>query len=211
VVLALIGILATVGVTQLVPKQGPAVKAMVNSLYGALSEARSLARASGQPVALTTSGTGTSITINYGIATFDAAGNVTGIQAGGPTGTYSVASDGYRVSGYAFIDAGDASGVTGTPTLQTALTAANAGPNLGLSGTVWSTYLFPSSGATTTTFYFLPSGQAARDFHVNVVGGSNGLGGASSPVGSILVTSTGTIYRYYKPTAGDSTSSWKRL
>lgn len=194
VVLVIVGILAVLGVVLRSDRNGPAVQGTLVAVAGALEEARGMARATGQTVTLTPSGSGTGLTLTYQVT-------------GGPSGQYSQGAD-RSAFRFCFIDPDGSSAPASTAItdLKTALQGVTAG----------GTTLFPASSAAWTTnvfnsasvVQFLSNGSVSSEGFVAVVGATNGVAIPDGPVGIILIDDSGTLYRYYRST---STSAWRRL
>ncbi|MBK8727222.1 MAG: prepilin-type N-terminal cleavage/methylation domain-containing protein [Holophagaceae bacterium] len=85
VVLAILGVLAA-AVSFSTDKRPAAVRGATDAVYAAITEARGLARSLGQPVAIETSGIGSSLGFDYAQAKYDAGGALTGLEVGGTLG-----------------------------------------------------------------------------------------------------------------------------
>jgi prepilin-type N-terminal cleavage/methylation domain-containing protein len=217
VVLAIVGVLSLAFVSRW--DKGPAaVRGAAESVAGALAEARSLATATGQPVALRTSGTKAAMTLAWGIAKFNAAGALTGIEANGPQGSFSFGADVSRDFRNAMVDAGGSqlTDVALSPDLAEALKAANDNNQDAFkyapSEETFANPLFAADGSPRTEIFFSPNGRCSQAFSVGVVGLAGGkLPSPKKPAAMVLVSREGIITRFFKPVADDPASPWKRM
>ena len=194
VVLVIVGVLTMAYAAYHSDKNGPAVKGAINTLYGTLADAQSLARGTGTTVTLTPSGTGSQAVLTYTSTATDA-----------PQGQYLFASD-TSTARFCMVDL-DGSSTAGSAALASLKgdldsAAVNATPIFGT--TAWTQSLFDAS----KTFRFNSNGTANMDAYVLVVGATNGVAQLSGPVGIILVNASGNMFRYYR---ASSSSAWVRL
>lgn len=194
VVLAIVGILTVAYVSYRSDKNGPAVRGAINSIYGALVDARTMARGSGVAVTLTPSGTGSQAVLTYQTA-----------LANGPQGQYMHATD-PSVARFCIVDM-DGSSTAGSAAIASLKgdlqsTAVNSTAIFG--ATAWTQSLFDSS----KTFMFNSNGTANADAFVAIVGSTSGAAQNNGPVGIILVNASGNIYRYFR---ANTSSAWVRL
>lgn len=192
VVIFIVGVLAVAGVWMRQDRYGPAVKGALNDLTGAFTEARSMARSSGNRITVTPAGSGTTASLAYQIP-------------GGLQGTY-VHNASRRTSDHSMIDVDGTStlGAEAIESLKGALESTAIGGGAVFTTGVWTTSLFDPATPVT----FLNNGTADREGFVAVVGARSGLPIPNGPTGVLLVTTSGTIYRYYRP---DPTAPWTRL
>jgi len=189
VVMAIVGVLALVAVAYRMDRMGPAVKGALQDINGTLSDARTLARSSGQAVTLTPGGTNTTATLTYSTT---------------PPRAYTHAADN-SAANYCLVDMDG----TGNPTAD-ALTSLKTAIGAALGGVD----VFPTAAWQVNAFHCTPAlqfntnGSANRAAYVAVIGQRNGLMMPDGPIGILLVSATGNMYRYYR---ASSTSSWTRL
>jgi len=189
VVMAILGVLALVAVTYRMDRMGPAVKGAMQEINGALSDARTLARSSGQTISLTPSGTGTTARLTYSTT---------------PIGEFDLAADA-SAANYCLVDFSG----TGNPT-SSALTSLRTAIGSALGGVD----VFPTAAWQVNAFNCSPvlqfntNGAANHAAFVAVVGQRNGLMMPDGPIGILLISASGNIYRYYR---ASDTSSWTRL
>lgn len=202
VVMVILGVLAAVGMNMLGGgRQAPAVRGTLNTLMGALSEAKSMARSTGTQVYLQTSGSGVDdIAIRYGAD--DGAGGISATQT---NGIYTQAGDGRNVNAYAVIDINGAqyASTAPSPALSSALLTALTG-----SGSL-PPPLF--KGTTNRTYYFDGAGRINQSAFIAVHGGRSGSVDKSGPVGIIILSPTSGIYGYYKTSASNNSEAWKPI
>ena len=204
-VVVIIGILAVAGGTMSGAAQPAAVKGTLNSLYGILVEARTVARSTGRTVTLTTSGHQETMQLS-----FPSQGD--GAPAPAALTTWLRTSGGTSVSQYSGVDnenwpiytqaAPNLDPLTGAETTIAALFTGGVLPGS-------SAKLF--TGSTNTSLSFDATGRANRDFYVYVGGMRNGASYPSAPVGLVLVTRASGVHAFYKPNAGDKNVPWQRL
>lgn len=189
VVMAIVGVLALVAVTYRMDRMGPAVKGALQDINGTLSDARTLARSTGLAVTLTPSGANTTATLTYSTT---------------PLRAYDHGADS-STSDYCLVDMSG----TGNPTAD-ALTSLRTAIGAALSGVD----VFPTAAWQINAFncnpalQFNTNGTANHAAYVAVVGQRNGLMMPDGPIGIILVSATGNMYRYYR---ASNSSSWTRL
>lgn len=192
VVIFIVGVLAVAGVWMRQDRYGPAVKGALNDLAGVFTEARSMARNSGNRITVTPAGAGTTASLAYQIP-------------GGPQGAYAHDAS-RRTSDHSMIDVDGTStlGAEAIEDLKGALESTGIGGGAVFTAGIWTTSLF-NPGTPVT---FLNNGTTDREGFVAVVGARNGLPVPNGPAGILLVTTSGTIYRYYR---SDPTAPWTRL
>lgn len=192
VVLVIVGILATVGVAMVTDRKSPSVKAATLNLAATLSDARALARGSGQAVTLTPSGSGASLVLSY-------------VAASGQTGSYIHAADG-QAARYSLIDTTGSStpAAAAITSLQSALQDTKAGASKIFTAGVWSTNVFDASAG----LVYAGNGSLNKEAYVAIVGSVNGVPMPKGAVGIILLNASGNIYRYYRTGPG---ANWQRL
>jgi prepilin-type N-terminal cleavage/methylation domain-containing protein len=206
VVMAIVGILAVVAGNWYGAEQPAAVKGTVNTLYGALAEARTVAQTTGRTVTLTTTGHQATLTLS-----FPPQGDVDPPPQA-PT-TWTQAANGAAAARYSGIDsdgnwpiyaqaAPNPDPLTGGVAAISALFTNGVQP--GVAGKLF-------TGTTNTAMSFDATGHANRDFYVFVGGLRNGASYASAPVGLVLVTRANGIHAFYKSNAGDANAPWQRL
>ena len=213
VVLVIAGVLSVAYATYRQDNYSPAVRGAMNGIFSALQDARTMARGTGKSVIFGASGTGSSATLTYtarltGLIT-DTTTNVTQ-QAS--TGTYVHASD-PSVARYCMVDL-DGSSTAGSAaigSLSSKLSSLTVNGTTTFGSTAFSRSIFNPANYTSTTttpFWFNGNGTANTDAYVVVVPAVNGTARSDGPVGVILVSASGNIYRYYR---SNSTSPWVRL
>jgi len=192
VVLVIVGILAGLGVAFRSDRNGPAVQGTLMAVAGAMTEAREMARGTGQTIPLAVTGSGEGLTLSYQVT-------------GGPSGQFLQGADRSAMR-FCFIDtdgtAGPAAAALGN--LKGSLETTQAGGTQIFKTSLWGNNLFKGGTATN----FLSSGRVDAEGYVAVVGAANGIALTNGPVGIVLLDSSGTIYRYYR---SSPTASWRRL
>ena len=206
-VVVIIGILAVAGGTMSGATQPAAVKGTLNSLYGILVEARTVARSTGRTVTLTTSGHQETLQI-----TFPSQGDVTPVPANQALTTWLRTAGGTSASQYSGVDnvnwpiytqaTPNPDPLKGEDDAIKALFTLGKLP--GASGKLF-------TGSLNTSMSFDATGRANQDFFVYVGGMRNQASYPSAPVGLVLVTRANGVHAFYKPNAGDSTVPWQRL
>lgn len=209
-VVVIIGILAVAGGTMSGAAQPAAVKGTLNSLYGILVEARTVARTTGRMVTLTTSGHQGTLQL-----TFPSQGDVTPVPDGQALTTWLRSAGGTSASQYSGIDTNGSWPVytQAAPVPDPLLGNEPAIAALFTSGTPPGVTgkLFTGADTDASTFSFDATGRANRDFYVYVGGMRNGASYPSAPVGLVLVTRASGVHAFYKPNAGDANVPWQRL
>jgi len=219
VVLAIVGILAGVGLNFSISRPSTAVRGVTNDLYGVLQSAQNLARNSGRNVALQTSGTepAKTLTLQYGFFVQRADGTDDFTQGPGSTPANPVMGSmvlDTSLSRYAQV--GDAS------TSQISSASPNPAPGSDSTLSTLEPSSFWSSGANNlfagaatpsspATLYFRPDGRPSLDFYVQIVGVRSGTVGTDLPLGLILASQSNGILAFQKTNSGDSTKPWRRL
>lgn len=208
VVMAIIGVLALVAGNWYGATQPAAVKGTLNSMVGALNEARTVAQTTGRTVTLTTSGAQANLQIS-----FPSLGDVTPAPANQALTIWRRDAAGRDAMRFSGVD-------TNASWPVYAQAAPNPDPLVGGVAAVTALFTngtFPGTsaklftGTTNSTFFFDSSGRASADFYVYVGGMRNGASYPSAPVGLVLVTRANGIHAFYKPNAGDAASPWQRL
>lgn len=219
VVLAIVGILAGVGLNFSISRPSTAVRGVTNDVYGVLQTAQTLARNSGRNVALQTSGTepGKTLKLEYGFFVQKADGTDDLTQGPGSTASNPVMGAlviDLSLSRYAQI--GDAS----TNQFSSASPSPSPGTDSILSAiepsSFWSTgannlFAGRTSPTSPATLYFRPNGQPSLDFYVPIVGVRSGTIGTDLPLGLILASQSNGLLAFQKANSGDSTKPWRRL
>lgn len=192
VVLVIVGILATVGVTMVTDRKSPSVKAATMNLAATLEDARALARGSGQAVTLGTTGSGADVVLTY-----------TG--AGGQTGSYIHSADS-QAAHYSLIDAAGTSkpAADALASLKSSLKDTQAGGTSLFTTGMWSTNAFGSGAG----LVYAGNGTLNKEAYVTVVGSVNGVPMPQGAVGVILLNASGNIYRYFRTSPA---ATWQRL
>ena len=210
VVLVIAGILSVVYATYRHDNYSPAVRGAMNIIYGTLVDARTMARGSGKQIVFGATGTGSNVVLTYTTTMTGPTvwGSVTQQAA---TAQYAFASD-PSVARFCMVDLDGttAAGSAALSNLQTKLQSLSVNGTAAFGSTAWSLSIFnPANyGASTTTpFWFNGNGTANTDGFVMVVPAANGTALANGPVGIILVSASGNIYRYYRSNSG---SAWVR-
>ena len=209
VVLVIVGIVAVTAGAWYSPSTPASVKGTLNGLVGILSDARSVARATGRTVTLTTGGNQANLSIS-----FPTQGDVSPIPANQPTTTWLRSAAGKEATHVAAIDNANTSWTVYTQS------APNPDPLAGNVPVIKS--LFTNStppgvtgnlfqGTTHPLVFFDSTGRPNIDFYVYVGGMRKGASYASAPVGLVLVSRTNGIHAFYKSNAGDTTAPWQRL
>ena len=220
VVLAIIGILAGVGLNFSISRPSTAVRGVTNDVFGVIRAAQALARNSGRNVALQASGTepGKTLKLQYGFFAQNADGSDDFTKGPGSTAANpvmgSLAIDS-SLSRYAQI--GDA--ISGQ--LSSASPSPSPGSDAVLSGAAlepsafWanSNMLFNGSAspASPATIYITPDGRPTQDFFIPIVGVRSGTVGTDLPVGIILCSRANGLLAFLKANSGDSSKPWRRL
>ncbi len=219
VVLAIIAILAGVGLNFSISRPSTAVRAVTNDVYGVLHAAQNLARNSGRNVALQASGTegAATLRLQYGFFVQKADGTDDFTQGPGSTPQNPVLGE-LRIDTFhsRYAQVGDAStnqagamSTSPTPSSDTILKSIE-------SASFWSSSsnnLFTGSGTPTSpaVFYFLPDGRPSKDFYVPIVGVRSGTTAPSLPVGLVLASQGRGLLGFLKSTSNDSSIPWQRL
>ena len=219
VVLAIIGILAGVGLNFSISRPSTAVRGVTNDVYGLLLAAQNLARNSGRNVALQTQGTepGKTLQLQYGFFVQKADGTDDLTQGPGAT-------VGNPVMGQLTIEPALSryAQVVDAATNQFAAVSPSPSPN---SDTVLQTFesssfwtnagnmLFSGSPspASPAVFYIQPDGRPSQDFFIPIVGVRSGTVGPDLPLGLILVSRNSGYLSFLKSVSNDSTKKWQRL
>ncbi len=208
VVVVIIGVVALVTGTWYGAAQPAAVKGTVNSLVGALADARTVAQSTGRTVTLTTSGDQPDLTI-----TFPSQGDILPAPANQALTTWRRDAAGRDATRYSGIDSSAAwpvyaQAVPNPDPLTGGVTAIKSlftnGANPGTSAKLF-------TGTANSSFFFDSTGHASADFYIYVAGMRNGASYRSAPAGLVLVTRANGIHAFYKPNAGDAASPWQRL
>lgn len=201
VVLVIVGILSMAYVVYRPDKNAPAVRGAMNSIYGTLVDARTLARGTGNPVTLTPTGGAASAVLTY-------VGQASGVAATGttltpPTGVYTHATD-PSVARFCIVDLDGSStaGAAALASLKSSLSGSKASGTSIFNSTIWNQSLFNQ------VFTYNSDGTASIEGYVLVVGATGGAALPNGPVGILLVNTSGNIYRYYR---SNSSSTWVRL
>lgn len=201
VVLSIIGILAVAGASYRMDRSGQAVKGSVVAIHGALAQAQIMARSSGQKVSIAVDAAGKDAVMRYGV--LDTAGVM-----GNPQERYVHQSDA-NIARYCLVedDATQIPGSVALNDLETALRAENA---TAFPTSIFDNNLFASTPVNFNSTGVVEVGGGAADGAFIVVVGTNSSGVrlADGPVGIVLVTAPGNMYRYYR---ADSGSKWVRL
>jgi len=207
-VLAIISTLALTYTFTSMDRTGPAVKGTLNALHGALADARSLARGSGQPVTVTPSGSGADATFVYETATASGPVIVNSsltLTYGPSSGRWSLASE-PRLARHSQVDP------TGATTAATAAVASLKASlkNVAVDGgAVFSTSLWTNSLADPSrTWTINNNGTVSAEGYIAVVGARGGAPDPQGAVGVLLLNASGSMLRYYRPNAS---SPWVRL
>ncbi len=208
VVMAIISILCLVYAFSVMDRTAPAVKGTLNGIYGALVEARTLARGSGQAVTVAPTGTGSAAAFAYQTAATGGPAIVSSsvtLTFGASQGRWSLASE-PSLAQRAMVDmTGATSGAsTAITSLQGKLsTLAVDG------GTVFTAGMWTNSLADPSrTWTINANGSLDAEGYIAVVAARGGAPDPEGPVGVLLVTQTGSILRYYR---SSPTATWMRL
>jgi prepilin-type N-terminal cleavage/methylation domain-containing protein len=204
VVLAIIGILAAVGLRSFGQSQSKAVFGLMSEVEGFIAGASRESSLRGQPVYLSTDGTWQAGTLNGNY------GTLLEVTTAPPTGGFSADRtlnvQGLSVNGRAAIDAnGTWETLVGGPSLQAQLAAIQPGISSAMT-----TKLF-TGASNKSIFVDGRNKQFSQGFYVAIVGTRGG--GASqtaypgAPMG-ILVVSGNNIYKFYKDENG---TIWRRV
>lgn len=198
VVLVIVGVLAALGVAFRPDRNGPAVKGTMVAIAGAMAEARSMAKATGQTFELLPSGAGSTLTLTYRVE--DAA-----VRAGFPQGNFIQAGDRAAMR-FCRVDVDGSSDPTAAALadLKTNLENIKAADTKIFQAAVWNTNVFKGDPKVR----FFSSGSPSTEAYVAVVGVVGETAIPDGPIGIILVNSSGNIYRYYR---SSPTATWTRL
>lgn len=208
-VMVIVGILSAAYVSYSSDKKGPAVRGALNGIFGALVDARTMARGSGQTVTMTPSGTGPKAVLGYQAALSGSGSTLVSssltVTWGAASGQYVHASD-PSVARFSLVDMDGSSTVASAAIadLKSDLQSTKVNGTDLFKSSAWTQSLFDSS----KPFLFYSNGTTSTEGYVAVVGSVEGQPLTNGPVGIILVNSSGNIYRYYK---SSSTSAWVRL
>lgn len=194
IVLGIVGILSMAYVSYRSDNFGPAVRGALNNIFGAIVDARDLARGTGVAVTLTPSGTSDKAVLTY-----------QGTGANAPNGRYLHATD-PTVARFCIVDMDGSStaGSAAIASLKASLESTTVNTTNIFGATAWTQSLFDSS----KTFRFNNNGAASTAAYVVVVSATGGTALADGPAGVILINASGNIYRYYRANAS---SAWVRL
>lgn len=209
VVLVIIGVLTLATLSVTLDRVGPAVRGELNTIAGALQDARSLARGSGQTVTLTPSGTSSTARLDYQAAL---AGSGSTLVSSSLTVTWTAAGNTYlhaaspSVARFCMIDldGSSAAGAAAIASLKTSLQGVKIDNASVFTSSAWTQSLF----SPPSTFRFFNNGTSSLEGFVAVVGSRGGSFITDGPVGIILVNASGNIFRYYR---SKSTAPWVRL
>lgn len=208
-VMVIIGILSVAYMSYRSDKNGPAVRGALNGIYGALVDARTMARGSGQTVTLTPSGTGPKAVLGYQAALSGSGSTLVSssltVTWGAASGQYDHATD-PSVARFSMVDMDGSSTVASAAIadLKSELEGTKANSTDLFKASAWTQSLFDSS----KTFLMYSNGTTNTEGYIAVVGSVEGQPLSNGPVGIILVNSSGNIYRYYR---SSSTAAWVRL
>jgi prepilin-type N-terminal cleavage/methylation domain-containing protein len=200
VVLAIIGILATVGVTTMGSKRKAAVRELTQQMASAFSDAQQLARSTGRQVILHVKGaTSGDLTIDFEYQVPDPADSTKQITIRG--GGFSVASQGstsaYAVPGIQLAQA------TATNVSTTTLKTLNL-------VTDWDAFFVDGNavfqGAETQALTYSSSGQISQDSYITI---SSPSAGPSSPIGVVIATRRNGTHAYFF--SGEAGATWRSL
>ena len=222
VVLAIVGILAGVGLNFSISRPSAAVRGVTNDVYGVVRAAQALARNSGRNVALQVSGSESARTLKleYG---FFAQDPVTGADdfTKGPGSTATNPVMGSLVidpslSRYAQV--GDsasgqfaAASPSPSPASDTVLSSAAIEPAAFWSSSSNILFTGSLSPASPATVYITSDGRPTQDFYIPVVGVRSGVVGKDLPVGIILCSRANGVLAFLKAGSNDATKPWRRL
>ncbi len=221
VVLVIVGVLMSVGVSRLGSRPSGAVRSLMDDLEGTLVDAHKHCVATGRDVTVAVQG-GWSSSSPYLLAYGDAI-----TQAGTSVSTSTILSDGissaeafhYRATSRECLHAGIV--VAGSTWWSTA-----ASGNAALS----SVEPFSDSTSSFASLLSDPSSDAANlsalgqvkisgvnkrfntPFYIAVVGLQNGEAMTGGPMGLLVVLNNGaTIYKFYNPGVAEGSGGWRRL
>lgn len=219
VVLAIVAILAGVGLNFSISRPSAAVRSVTNDMYGALQSAQNLARNSGRNVALQASGTESAKTLilQYGFFVQKADGTDDFTKGPGTTpqnpvlGSFQIDQN---LSRYAQVaDAASAqfsaAAPSPDPSSDTVLKALESGAFWGNNANML--FTGANSPPSPAVFYFQPDGRPSSDFFVPIVGVRSGVVSKGLPVGLILASRTSGLLGFLKTTGNDASISWQRL
>ena len=214
VVLVIAGVLSVAYVTYRQDNYSPAVRGAMNGIYGTLVDARTLARGTGKSVIFGASGTGSQAVLTYkSVMTGLQTDTTTMVTQEVATGQYSHASD-PSTARFCMVDQNGSTtaGSAALTDLKSKLLSLSVNGTTVFGGTAWTLSLFNPSIYTSTSvstgFWFNGNGTANTDAYVVLVSAANGAARSNGPVGIILVSASGNIYRYYRSNSG---SDWVRL
>ncbi len=232
VVLVIVGILTTLGISMLGNNSGAAVRGLMDEIEGTLLSANKLASATGKDVAIVTKGDWTSTTSPLIMAFGDASLTSAQILANGATAaeSFQIARSGSVVK-REHLNAGVAAG--GTTWWATANLPAGGRQNIDITTVAPFTAAASTTGLlaggfktslTTTNLLFQGgttpnlttiSGYNKRfnsTFWIPIVGMRNGQAIAGGPMGLIFVQNNGsTIYKFFNAGSRDGDGQWRRI
>ena len=219
VVLAIVGILAGVGLGFSINRPSTAVRGVTNDVYGVLHAAQTLARNSGRNVALQTSGAepAKTLMLQYGFFAQKADGTDDLTQGPGSTSANPVMGSlviDSSLSRYAQVnDASTNQFGTANPNPAPSSDVVLSGMEPAAFWTSAANNLFSGSAtpASPAVFYFKPDGTPSQDFYVPIVGVRSGVVGTNLPVGLVLASRSNSLLSFLKANSGDSTQPWRRL
>ncbi len=217
VVLAIVAILAGVGLNLSVSRPTTAVRSATGDVYGVIQSAQNLARNSGRNVALQTGGTdpGKTLVLQYGFFVQKADGTDDFTKGPGTTAQNPVIGE-LRVDAYLsrYAQVADATTDQFTTISPSPSPASDAVLSAIESASFWNTSsnnLFSGSSTPTAVFFFQPDGRPNQDFFVPIVGVRSGVLSKTLPLGLILASRNKGLLGFTKPTSNDSNSPWRRL
>lgn len=207
-VLAIISTLAAAYTFTSMDRTGPAVKGTLNGLFGALADARALARGSGQAVTITPSGGASDATFVYSTGTSSGpvviSSTVT-LTYGPSSGRWSLASE-PRLARFCQVDLTGSSSAAAAAVADLKASLKNVAVD---GGAVFSTSLWTNSLADPSRTWTISSnGAVSAEGYIAVIGARGGAPDPQGAVGVLLLNSTGAILRYYRSSAS---SPWVRL
>lgn len=236
VVLAIVGILAVVGVYMLGNRQAGAVRAVMDEMEGALTSAHKAAAATGRDVAIVTWGNwsaATPLIVAHGDASLTDAQiqttannlllNIAPAAGLGPAGQSVAIAFRFQPndpiqSRARFVAVGSpqwtnvmVSAAGRTNQALTSVEPFNTGPMTGLVADPNNLFTF---SAATRRVVISGSNKRFTDTLIIPVVGTSSTGGAlpAGPMGMIVVLANGgSIYKFYNPGARDSDGNWRRL
>ena len=219
VVLAIVGILAGVGLNFSLSRPSTAVRGVTNDVYGVIQAAQNLARNSGRNVALQTSGTepGKTLTLEYGFFVQKADGSDDFAQGPGSTtanpvmGKLAIDPSLSRYAQVGDAATGQFSAASPSPSPDSDAILSAMEPPAFWTSTSNNLFSGSASPASPAVVYIKPDGRPSQDFYIPIIGVRSGAVGTDLPLGMILASQSNGLLAFLKSNSSDSSTPWRRL